>query len=87
MGHTMKIGDPQVCKDLYEMTILLFNQTKKFPRNIRPTIARRIEEATLEATQTMRSYSLTPKKRKKNALFLLEIVTEKLEELNFLISG
>lgn len=46
---------PRIFSDCYQLTVCIFNRTKSFPKALRPTVGRRLEEATLDLTKYVSS--------------------------------
>jgi hypothetical protein len=44
----------KVFADAYQMTLTVFSQTKNFPKHLRPTLGRRLEESCLDLTIQLR---------------------------------
>lgn len=51
-GHKKR---PRIFSDCYQLTVCIFNRTKSFPKALRPTIGRRLEEASLDLTKYVSS--------------------------------
>lgn len=51
---------PKVYKDQYQVTIQIFHRTKGFPKALRPTLGRKLEEASLECLLNIRKASVSP---------------------------
>jgi len=50
--------DSKVYSDSYQLTILTFHRTKSFPRHLRPTLGRSLEEKVLELSYVIRKSSV-----------------------------
>lgn len=58
---------PKIYKDQYQVTIQIFHRTKGFPKALRPTLGRKLEEASLECLLSIRKASVaTPNTRLKH---------------------
>ncbi|MDC1174427.1 four helix bundle protein [Bacteriovoracaceae bacterium] len=51
--------NPKIYSDCYQLSIQTFHRTKTFPKALRPTLGRKIEEATLECLLSVRKASVT----------------------------
>ncbi len=51
--------EPKIFADCYQTSIQVFNRTKNFPKALRPTIGRRLEEASLNCLISIRKASLS----------------------------
>jgi hypothetical protein len=76
---------PQIFSDCYQLTIHIFYRTKSFAKPLRPTIGRRLEEASLDLTKYIGS-ALYESKAKKDLRreFLLKSSLA-LDELKILV--
>lgn len=73
---------PKIYKDLYQVTIQIFHRTKAFPKSLRPTLGRKLEEASLECLLSIRKASTSgPQTRLKH----LYIASNALDEMRTLI--
>lgn len=54
--------EPKAYVDSYQLTIHLFHRTKNFPKQLRPTLGRSIEEEALKLTQNLRKTFVLPNK-------------------------
>ncbi|WP_415061562.1 four helix bundle protein [Bdellovibrio sp.] len=82
--------EPKVFSDSYQFTICLFGRTKSFPRSLRPTLGRKMEELSLEMTQNLRRALMTPVKASKGSgpslrLRLLKTASDHLDDLRVLM--
>ena len=80
--------DPKVFVDSYQFTISLFHRTKSFPRALRPTLGRRLEEQSIEMTQSLRKallYSVRADSRGSLRLQFLKSASQNLDELRVLL--
>lgn len=74
--------EPKLYKDLYQVAIHVFHRTKSFPKALRPTLGRKIEEASLSCLLNIRKASTAkPQVRLK----YLYTVSESLDELRTLV--
>lgn len=84
--------DPKVFSDSYQFTISIFHRTKSFPRALRPTLGRRMEDHVLELTQALRKALLYPVKNDARSsggpsprLRLLRTASDHLDDLRVLM--
>lgn len=82
--------NPKVFSDSYQFTICLFNRTKSFPRGLRPTLGRKMEELSLEMTQVLRRALLAPVQPSKGTGHslrsrLLKVASDLLDDLRVLM--
>ena len=63
--------EPKAYVDSYQLTIHLFHRTKNFPKQLRPTLGRKIEEGALTLTQSLRKTFVIPN-REENRLQKIE---------------
>jgi hypothetical protein len=49
MSEEAGMKDPKIYSDLYQVALHVFHRTKAFPKALRPTLGRKLEEAALEA--------------------------------------
>lgn len=83
--------EPKVFSDSYQFTISLFNRTKSFPRSLRPTLGRKMEELSLEMTQNLRRALLIPVRTSKSGtghsirLRLLRAASDHLDDIRVLM--
>jgi hypothetical protein len=54
--------EPKAYVDAYQLSIHLFHRTKNFPKQLRPTLGRKIEEGALTLTQSLRKTFVIPNK-------------------------
>ncbi len=74
--------EPKIFADCYQTSIQVFNSTKNFPKALRPTVGRRLEEASLNCLISIRKASLSaPALRLK----YLHVASESLDEMRTLI--
>ena len=74
--------EPKIFADCYQTSIQVFNRTKNFPKALRPTVGRRLEEASLNCLVSIRKASLcAPPLRLK----YLHVASESLDEMRTLI--
>ena len=74
--------EPKIFADCYQATIQVFHRTKSFPKALRPTLGRRMEEASLDCLVNIRKASVSsPSQRLK----YLSTASESLDELRTLI--
>jgi hypothetical protein len=76
----------KVFADAYQMTLVVFSRTKNFPKHLRPTLGRRLEESCLDLTIQLRlasfqsQNSLTPMKGA-----ALRLASERLDQVRVLL--
>lgn len=75
--------ETKVYSDCYQATIQIFHRTKNFSKAMRPTLGRRIEEATLDCLVNVRKASVV--KSQVQRLKHLNNADESLDELRTLI--
>jgi len=75
---------PQVYSDCYQLTLELYRRTKSFPKQFRPTLARRIEEASLELTSATRKLLLAKQQEHSSKKHHLTIANDSIDDLKFL---
>lgn len=75
--------ETKVYSDCYQATVQIFNKTKSFSKPMRPTLGRRIEEATLDCLVNVRKASVV--KSPEQRLRHLNNADEALDELRTLI--
>lgn len=80
---TLKL--PKVYSDAYQLTLDVFERTKSFPKQMRPNLGRRLEEACLDLTSTTRKMLLCSKKEQGLKKRYMRTATEALDDLKFLI--
>ena len=74
--------EPKIYTDCYQASIQIFHRTKNFPKALRPTLGRRIEEASLACMINVRKASVAaPSQRLK----YLSTASESLDELRTLV--
>jgi hypothetical protein len=79
---TLKL--PKVYSDTYQLTLDVFDRTKSFPKQMRPNLGRRLEEASLDLTSATRKMLLCSKKDESLKKRYIQIATESLDDLKFL---
>jgi hypothetical protein len=75
---------PSIYSDCYQLTLELYGRTKNFPKQFRPTIARKIEEASIELTTGVRALLLEKKQDLQLKKHHLMTVSHRADELKFL---
>jgi four helix bundle protein len=79
--------EPKAYVDSYQLSIHLFHRTKNFPKQLRPTLGRKIEEAALNLTQYLRKTFVIPNKDENRIqkIEFLKMASLNLDELKVLI--
>lgn len=72
----------KVYADSYQATIQIFNRTKTFPRALRPTLGRKIEEASINCLLSLRKAEVAKKENRMNHLIS---ASESIDEIRTLI--
>lgn len=75
--------ETKIYSDCYQATVQIFHKTKNFSKAMRPTLGRRIEEATLDCLVNVRKASVV--KSAEQRLKHLNNADEALDELRTLI--
>jgi hypothetical protein len=75
---------PKVYSDCYQLTLELYRRTKNFPKQFRPTLARKIEDASLELTSAVRKLLLEKKQQRSQKMSHLGTASHLVEDLKFL---
>lgn len=74
--------EPKIYSDCYQAAIHVFNRTKSFPKALRPTLGRKMEEASLACLASVRKATVSaPSLRMKH----LYAASESLDELRTLV--
>jgi four helix bundle protein len=76
------VKNPKIYSDCYQMSIQSFNRTRSFPKALRPTLGRKIEEANLKCLLSIRKASVT---RGDTRLKYLYSASDALDEIRTLI--
>ncbi|MER2513208.1 MAG: four helix bundle protein [Nitrosomonas ureae] len=74
--------DSKIYVDCYQATLHVFHRTKAFPKALRPTLGRRIEESCLNCLLGVRKASVT---KAQTRLKHLQFASESLDELRTLV--
>lgn len=79
--------EPKAYVDSYQLSIHLFHRTKNFPKQLRPTLGRKIEEGTLNLTQYLRKTFVIPNKDENRIqkIEYLKMASLNLDDLKVLI--
>jgi four helix bundle protein len=82
---------PRIYIDIYQVTIQIFNRTKSFPKHLRPTLGRKLEEAGLDcllhiqkSCVTSKEYRLTHLRNASDSLDNLKTLIQISRDLNAL---
>ena len=59
MKETKILKEPKIFSDSYQASIQVFHRTQNFPKALRPTVDRRLEEATLDCLVNIRKATLS----------------------------
>jgi four helix bundle protein len=76
------LKDPKIYSDCYQTAIIVFNRTKSFPKALRPTLGRKIEESSLCCLLSIRKASVTTGNKRLQNLYS---ASESLDELRTLV--
>lgn len=74
--------NPKIYVDCYQATIHVFHRTKAFPKALRPTLGRKIEEASLNCLLGVRKASVSKSQMRLKHLYS---ASESLDEIRTLI--
>lgn len=74
--------EPKIYSDCYQTAIQIFNRTKNFPKALRPTLGRRIEDSSLSCLVNVRKASVAAPSQRMKYLYS---ASESLDELRTLI--
>ncbi|NBT59418.1 four helix bundle protein [bacterium] len=74
--------DPPVISDAYQLSLSLFHRTKGFTKHLRPTLGRRLEEASLELLVLLRNFSFSKDKIQRKQT--LALCSQRLDEIRLL---
>lgn len=80
------IKDPKIFADAYQLSLTTFHRTKNFPKALRPTLGRRLEEASLDLTRDIRVGMLKPAKQSGERLPYIENASAHLDEIRIMLS-
>lgn len=75
------IREPKIYADSYQLSVMVFDRTRNFPKHFRPTLARRLEEATLDLMLAIRLATLHREAR----AGALARASQKLDEMRMLL--
>lgn len=73
---------PKIYSDCYQAAICVFNRTKAFPKALRPTLGRKMEEASLDCLASVRKATVTSHSLRMKHL---HAASESLDELRTLV--
>lgn len=73
----------KVYADCYQTSITIFNRTKSFPKHLRPTLGRRMEESILDCLLSIRKANVAKREFRLNHLFS---ASNSLDDLRSLVS-
>lgn len=74
--------EPKIYSDCYQTSLHIFHRTKNFPKALRPTLGRKIEESILACLLNVRKASVASSMNKSKFLYL---ASESLDDLRILI--
>lgn len=74
--------EPKIYSDCYQATIHVFNRTKSFPKALRPTLGRKMEEASLDCLTSVRKATVSAPSLRMKYLYA---ASESLDELRTLV--
>lgn len=79
--------EPKAYVDSYQLSIHLFHRTKNFPKQLRPTLGRKIEEGALSLTQHLRKTFVIPNKdeNRLQKIEYLKLASLNLDDLKILL--
>lgn len=75
------IREPKIFSDGYQLSVMVFNRTRAFPKHFRPTLARRLEEASLDLMLTLKIASFSREAKESH----LSQASERLDEIRVLL--
>lgn len=67
--------EPKLYKDLYQISLHVFHRTKSFPKALRPTLGRKIEEAALNCLLSIRKASVAKPQMRLKHLYSVKTFT------------
>ena len=62
------MNPPKAFSDCYQLSIQVFHRTKNYPKHLRPTLAKKLEESTIRALLEIKKASVTRHNIRKNHL-------------------
>lgn len=74
--------EPKIYSDCYQAAIQVFNKTKSFPKPLKPTLGRKIEEASLQCLLCVQRASVTKGQSRLKNLYL---ASDALDEMRTLL--
>lgn len=74
--------DPKIYSDCYQTAITIFSKTKSFPKALRPTLGRKIEESSLNCLLSIRKAGVTTGDKR---LLNLYSASDSLDEMRTLV--
>lgn len=80
--------NPKAFADAYQFTIALFSHTRSFPKHLRPTLGRHLEEKSLFLTTHLQKALLSPVKSSKgdqNRLIHLQKISDSLDDIRIFL--
>jgi hypothetical protein len=80
--------DPKAFADSYQFAITLFSRTRSFPKHLRPTLGRRLEEESLLLTTHLQKALMSPVKNAKGTqtrLVYLQKSSDSLDDIRVLL--
>lgn len=75
------MNNAKIYADAYQLAILIFERTRTFPKHHRPTLGRRLEEASLNLTIQIRMALVLPTSRREHRLRALDRASTCLDEM------
>jgi hypothetical protein len=78
------VKDLKIFSDSYKLIIEILNETSHFPKYLRPTLARRIEELSLDLVQSIRRATFLGARSQQRRDLLLKI-SDDLDDLRVLL--
>jgi len=74
--------NPKLFSDSYQLTLTLFHRTKNFPKQMRPTVGRRLEESSVDLLLSVKLASIS---KGKSRVQKLRTASQKLDEIRLLV--
>ena len=81
----MSLREPKVVSDLRQLTVAVFKMSRGLPKHLRPTVAGRIEQHSLDAWLGTRHFALTAGVLKSKHVGLLDQALGSIETISCLL--